>query len=456
MSLAGARRCTWGWIDDLKDDGIPADTLLVGFVQRQPPAPLRRGVADNQLYRYGDGLWEPKGDDEIQKRLMDMHPDGFEAAKVRNVRYLMRSIDPTMPNQPADHSKYLVNVKNGAVDITAHPHPTLVPHDPEFLFRYKVPHVYDPTATCPAIDAALATMFPDPEMVTLVHEIFGYCLLPGFSLKKAILLYSRQPGTGKSSLLNILGALIGHENEATVSLQDLDDHKFARASLQDKLINRSGDLGAYAPRTSSNFKSLVGGDPVLAEHKGQRQFSLVNTAKLLFAGNSFAGTHEGGAAYSSRWLVVPFTVAHEPNPDFLRAVTTPSELQGLLRHAIEGAARLVANHTFTRPAAVEEAEYMLRVETDSVARYVQECLDADPAGMMPGARTYSDYEAWVKDAGMKPVGRPNFYLRISDVPGASIREGRGRRKEIHGLKLVSPTTTPGSIVANWQKDQDGI
>jgi len=448
-----------GWTDEeytakVTADALPADTLLLDIVQDQPPAPIRRGVADSQLYRYAGGVWDTNGEDEVQARLLHLYPDGFEAAKIRNVRYLMRSIEPTMPSLPPEDAKYLVNVKNGTVDVTAHPRPTLGQHAPDYLFRYMIPHTYDPNASCPTIDAALAVMFPDPEMVTLIHEIFGYCLLPGFSLKKAILLYSRHPHTGKSSLLNLLGALVGHENEATVSLQDLDDHKFARASLQDKLINRSGDLGAYAPRTSANFKSLVGGDPVLAEHKGQRQFSLVNTAKLLFAGNSFAGTHEGGAAYSSRWLVVPFTVAHEPNPDFLRAVTTPSELQGLLRHAVEGAARLVSNHKFTRPVAVEEAEYMLRVETDSVARYVQECLDADPAGMMPGAKTYSDYEVWTKDAGMKPVGRPNFYLRISDVPGAAIKEGRGRRKEIHGLRIVSPTTTPASIVDGWREKQE--
>lgn len=436
---------------------IPADTLLLDLVQMQPPAPIRRGIADSQLYRYHDGVWDTKGRDEIQKRLLEMYPDGFEAGKIRAVRYLMEGIEPTMPSLPPDEAKYLVNVLNGVVDVTAHPKPALLDHDPDYLFRYQIPHAYDPTASCPTIDAALEYMFPDPEMVALIHEIFGYCLLPGFSLKKAILLYSRQPHTGKSSLLNLLGAMIGHENEATVSLQDLDDHKFARASLQDKLVNRSGDLGAYAPRTSANFKSLVGGDPVLAEHKGQQQFSLINTAKLLFAGNSFAGTHESGAAYSSRWLVVPFTVAHKPNPDFLRAVTTPSELRGLLRHAINGAVRLVTNNDFTKPFDVQQAEHLLQIETDSVARYMEECLTVDAASELAGAQTYSDYERWAKDGGMRPVGRPNFYSRLNDMPGVEVAEGRGRKKILKGLKIMFPTSSPASIVQGWKdKQSDGI
>lgn len=437
--------------------GVPADTLLISLVQMQPPAPLRRGIADSQLYRYHNGVWDTQGHDEIQKRLIEMYPEGFEAGKIRAVRYLMDGIEPTMPMLPSEDAKYLVNVDNGVVDVMAHPKPRLLDHDPDYMFRYKIPHAYDPQASCPAIDAALANMFPDPEMVRLIHEIFGYCLLPGFSLKKAILLYSRHPHTGKSSLLNLLGALVGHENEATVSLQDLDDHKFARASLQDKLINRSGDLGAYAPRTSANFKSLVGGDPVLAEHKGQRQFSLINTAKLLFAGNSFAGTHESGAAYTARWLVVPFTVVHQPNPDFLRAVTTPSELRGLLRHAVEGAARLVSNNCFSRPFDVEQAEHLLQIETDSVARYMEEVLTIDPAGELAGANTYADYERWAKDGGMRPVGRPNFYSRLGDMPGVEVTEGRGRKKILNGLKIMFPTSSPQSIVQGWKdKQSDGI
>lgn len=421
---------------------LPEDSLLLDLVQSVPPAPIRRGIADEQLYRYHDGVWDAYGEDEAQRRLDGLYSQ-YPASKLRAVRYLLHGIEPTMPPVPTEATKYLVNTANGAVDVLAHPAPALMAASPDHFFRYKIPHEYDPKAQCPAIDAALARMFPDPDMVQLVYEIFGYCLLPGVNLKKAILFHSRAPHTGKSSLLNLLGALVGQENEATVSLQDLDDHRFARASLQGKLINRSGDLGAYAPRTSANFKSLVGGDPVLAEHKGQKQFPLHNTAKLLFAGNSFAGTHEQGSAYTSRWLVIPFEVVHQPNPDFLAAVTTPDELRGLLRHAIEGAARLAARREFPEVAAVALAERALQRETDSVARFVEETLTTVPAATqtngLSGAGLYKDYEEWAKDGGMKPVSRPNFYNRVQDMPGAVIKEGRARAKMIFGYDVAFPT-----------------
>lgn len=418
--------------------GIPEDNLVVDLIQRQGTAPIRRAAADDQLYRYIDGRWDQGGDDEAQRR-MDFMFDAYPASKLRSVRYLLHGIEPDFPDFPPEDTKYLINVANGVVNVAAHPTPSLEKHSPDYFFRYMIPHDYDATATCPNIDAAIEKMFPDPDMVSLIHEIIGYCLLPGVNMKKAILFHSRAPHTGKSSLLNLIGALVGHANEATVSLQDLDEHKFARASLQGKLINRSGDLGAYAPKTSANFKSLVGGDPVLAEHKGQRQFALYNTAKLLFAGNSFAGTFEAGAAYTDRWLVVPFEVAHEPDPDFLVKVTTPEELQGLLAHAVRGAARLVARHHFPAPVHVELAMRQLQMETDSVARYVEESLSHDENGVLAGAKTYLDYKEWAKDGGMRPVGRPKFYERIGDMPGASIFEAKGRVKMIRGYTLQFPT-----------------
>jgi putative DNA primase/helicase len=431
----------------------PSDAKVLLMVQDQAPAPILRGH-DEQLYRYNGKCWDRRGTDEVQRRLEILFPEDFSAALARNVRYLLRGIEPLMPPAPPPETKYLINAANGTVDISTHPHPSLRPHDAADCFQYVLDHDYDPNASCPNIDASLETMFPDPDMVALVHEIFGYCLLPAFNLKKAILLYSRAPHTGKSTLLNLLGALVGSENEATVSLQDLDDHRFARASLQGKLVNRSGDLGAYAPKTSTVFKSIVGGDPVLAEHKGQQTFALYNTAKLLFAGNSFAGTHESGAAYTQRWLVIPFTVEHPSNPDFLNKVTTPEELRGLLAHAVRAAARLVARKEFERPAAVALAEASLQLETDSVARYVEETMTVvpdDPDARLDGPRTYEQYESWAKDGGMRPVSRPNFYTRLGDMPGISIVEGNSRKRFIKGVRVAFPSSDPSSVVAGWKK-----
>lgn len=429
----------------------PSDAHVLRLVQNEPPAPILRGF-DEQLYRYNGKCWDRRGDDEVQRRLDSIYGDDYSAALARNVRYLLRGVEPTMPAQPPAESKYLINANNGTVDIAAHPAPALRPHHPDYCFQYVLDHDYEPNATCPNIDAALETMFPDPEMVALIHEILGYCLLPGLNLKKAILFYSRAPHTGKSSLLNLLGSLVGPENEATVSLQDLDDHRFARASLQGKLVNRSGDLGAYAPKTSAVFKSLVGGDPVLAEHKGQQTFALYNTAKLLFAGNSFAGTHESGAAYSERWLVIPFSVQHEPDPDFLARVTTPSELRGLLAHAVRGAARLAARKEFSKPAAVELAEASLKLETDSVARYVEETLTVtgQEHDKLSGPKTYENYKTWAADGGMRPVGRPSFYTRLGDMPGLKIEEQHSRKRMICGAKTAFPSADPGAVVGRWK------
>jgi putative DNA primase/helicase len=290
----------------------------------------------------------------------------------------------------------------------------------------------------------------DPDMVGLFHEIIGYVLLPGLNLKKAIHFYSRETGTSKSTWLNVIGGLVGRENTTGISLQDLDDHRFHRASLQGKLLNSAGEIGSAAPKSSAVFKALVGGDPVPAEHKGDKMFMLHNTATMLFAGNMFANTHEQGDAYTSRWMIVPFIKQYAVNPDFFKTVSTPDELEGLLVHAVRGAARLLSRGGFPNPLPhqVEMAASKMALDLDSVARFSEECLSVGE-GELDGAATYNLYRSWAEDAGLRAVGRPQFYLRMADRPGVAVVEGRARMKKIMGVSIEFPVVS--NTGPEWRK-----
>lgn len=412
--------------------------------------PIRRSKEDGRLYTYDpdSGTWQWEDGTGIQERISILTGDDFSASKKRAVVNLAAHMRPTMEASGAA-TRGLINVKNGVVNLTTHPDPTLEPFSPAHFFRYSIPHNYNPAATCPNIDAALADMF-DPDMVDLFHEIIGYVLLPGLNLKKAIHFYSRETGTSKSTWLNVIGAVVGRENTTGISLQDLDDHRFHRASLQGKLLNSAGEIGSAAPKSSAVFKALVGGDPVPAEHKGDRMFMLQNTATMLFAGNMFANTHEQGDAYTSRWMIVPFTKQYRVDPNFYKTVSTPDELEGLLAHAVRGAARLLSRGGFPNPLPyqVELAASKMCLDLDSVARFAEECLVIAGDGELDGAATYNTYRSWAEDAGLRSVGRPQFYLRMADRPGVKVVEGRARMKKIIGATVAFPVV---SNSPEWRK-----
>jgi hypothetical protein len=77
------------------------------------------------------------------------------------------------------------------------------------------------------------------------------------------------------------------------------------------------------------------------------------------------------------------------------------------------------------------------LDLDSVARFAEECLSVGE-GELDGASTYNLYRSWAEDAGLRAVGRPQFYLRMNDRPGVAVLEGRARMKKITGVSVEFP------------------
>src|SRR5208337_5133071 len=90
---------------------------------------------------------------------------------------------------------------------------------------------------------------------------------------------------GKSTLINLIKALIGLKNVSSRGLQELEMNRFAKADLYGKLANLYADLPDTALRSVGIFKMLTGGDPITAERKFQNPFKFISGAKLIFSCN---------------------------------------------------------------------------------------------------------------------------------------------------------------------------
>ena len=97
----------------------------------------------------------------------------------------------------------VVNVKNGLVNIETG---KLDPHRPDFLTPTQLPVVYDPCATCPAIDKFIAEVFPE-DAHRIGYEIPAMLATPYTALQRAILLIGGG-ANGKSRYLALLVAFL--------------------------------------------------------------------------------------------------------------------------------------------------------------------------------------------------------------------------------------------------------
>lgn len=74
-------------------------------------------------------------------------------------------------------------------------------------------------------------------------------------------------GNGKSTFLEVVTKMLGSDNVSAVTLQALNDDKFAPARLYGKLANVFADLPPKALTSASIFKAIVGGDTISLERK---------------------------------------------------------------------------------------------------------------------------------------------------------------------------------------------
>jgi putative DNA primase/helicase len=382
------------------------------FVARRLAGLLRQQTAiatgGQALYVYRDGVYRAGGESDIRARVAEALGDDWKPSRADEViTYLRDTVPQLWESPPLDK----INVLNGMLyldDATF-----LDPHDPDILSPVQIGAEYDPAATCPQIDAFLDEVLPEGA-AQLVHELAGYLATPDNRRQKAVMLLGAGGG-GKSTLLSLLTAFIGHQNVSAVSLHTLDENTFATADLYGRLANVFADLDSRALKSSSIFKSITGGDAIRAERKRRDSFTFRPYARLVFSANEAPPTADSSAAFFDRWLVIPFDRTFRgtdaQDVDLLMKLTTPSELSGLLNHALRGLERLHISG-FTITGATERAAERFAIDSDSVAGFIDECCIVAAEATTNKKQLHQTYKRWCADGNRGQFSAVRFNARL--------------------------------------------
>lgn len=184
---------------------------------------------------------------------------GYGHLPVVELNYIKNSITSIPPEEASTSGKYL-NVLNGLLNLETF---ELEPHTPELLTIVQLPVVYDPDADSSVIDTFLRMVMPE-DCAPVLEEFAGYCLVPSMRYEKALMLIG-EGGNGKGTLIAALTAMLGKQNVAGVSLQDLAENRFAAADLFGKMANLHADIPNRILENTSRFKELVSGNLIRAE-----------------------------------------------------------------------------------------------------------------------------------------------------------------------------------------------
>lgn len=332
--------------------------------------------AGGSLYVYKNGVYVSDGKRHIEARVKSLANERNQTKVWSShlgreiATYISTGAQELQEKPPLN----IINVKNGLlyVDLETGEH-HLELHTPTHLSTIQLPVEFDEHATADEWIKFIETTFPD-DAKDLAWQIIAWLMIPYTSLQLAILLVG-EGSNGKSALLTAIKSFLGRKNVSNMTLQKIENERFAVANLFGKLANLCPDLPSTKLINSSMFKSIVGGDEIIGEHKNERQFEFIPFARLVFAANHLPESNDTSYAFFRRFLVVPFTrtiVESEQIPrEILDArLADPRQLSGVLNQALKALPNLIKNGLI-ESVSMREAKQEFRELTDPLAIWLE-------------------------------------------------------------------------------------
>jgi len=417
----------------VRDQGPDITEIAEMVMQRMVFATLRD---TEEVLFFEDGIYHSGGEVKI-KEIVHNLLKGEESS-----RLCTEVIGKVQRSTYIDRNEFFslkqghkIAVANGLLDLDSY---QLSPFDSKFFTMNKLPVAYDPHATCPKIYKFHNEVIK-PEDLSLLQEITGYLLwIWGNPAQKATMFIGKG-GNGKSTEIRLEIALIGKENISAISLHELEENRFAKAQLYNKMANFYADLSDRDLRSVGTFKAITGGDAIYAEHKNQRGFSFIPNVKLVFSCNNpprVPRNEEDSVAFFRRWnmLEFPFQFEGKENEDrnLLEELTLdPQELSGYLNWALEGLKQLRTNgfHFPTSQTAKEVQETYITL-SDPYKSFSNHCIIVGPELTVVKDELYQSFKKHCMKHGVSPVSRDSFFKNFKDLfdPGI-IQDYRPEKKD---------------------------
>jgi putative DNA primase/helicase len=208
------------------------------------------------------------------------------------------------------------------------------------------------------------------------QEYCGYTLWRHAQTFGKVMMLVGPTDSGKSTALKVIRHILGDENVASESLQNLVDTRWGRAQLVGNVANIREEVTPSGVEGVEMFKELTGGEAsVDAEFKGQKKFDFTVTQKFLFATNEVPSVEDADEAFYNRLLFVRFpdTVPQQDqDPDLDDKLKAESE--GILNWMLDGLDRLLEQQGFTGERGINEKKEICDAFGGVIDRFTYNCL----------------------------------------------------------------------------------
>jgi len=345
---------------------------------------LDSGLVRGDIYKFLEDKSYPKrvGDETI------IIPFAPTRAKVSDVVDAANKWCPIEDNPPCwleeiDRPKPtdLIVFRNGILDVNEYINGKikLYNSDPALFTFNSLPYDFDENANSTLWDDFLLDIFDgDQERIRLLAQWFGYNCVPDMSLEK-LLFCTGRPRSGKGTVLNAFGAMLGRNQYTSTSLRMLS-RRFGTQPLIGKLAAFMADVRVSDFRTSQaaleTLLHIVGGDPIGIERKHIGNLAeMYLTCRFTIVTNGLLEIQDNEDALRSKLNVLDFPKSYVGKEDFsLKKKIEHEAVRGLLiNFALKGLKDLREQHKFIEPESSKPILGSIRNANTPIFSFVDEC-----------------------------------------------------------------------------------
>ena len=387
-------------------------------------------ASENQFRRYSKtkGIYEPISESAVTSGILgnlelcaEFLPRRVQFASFLNLKNRQRL------KSVVDRAKDLLAVEDGDDFFQDRKHLHLAflngtlqidngqfhPSDPGRPVKENLPLNYDPEAHCDIFLGSFLANILEPAYIDLLQRYLSQ-VLEGINHSQTILVLTGDAGWGKSSLMKILGSMVGWKNVGIIREQLFrDEFELAHYHHKHFLFHPDMPTDFLDRKEASIFKQLVGGDPLWANVKGDDgRMTLQDHYPVILACNGKPRIHldSDTDAWLRRLVVLSLkTPDHEQHFGKMAELILKTESAGILNWLLEGRAKLAKDKLqLTQTPEQKESAATLLLASDSPAAFVRACLVKKRDGELGVVDLYEHYQKWCRENHVRPFASRAF------------------------------------------------
>lgn len=363
-------------------------------------------------YEAEKGIWIPNAEDYLRSYIATKKL--VKITKIRHINETIAAIKALAFSkesfEESDVNKIVL--ANGVYDLKEDSF--VGQFDPDLHARSSHPVIYEEGADCPTFIGFIKEVV-GAENVNFIFEWFGYNFYREYTIQK-MLFVQGVGGTGKSTVINILRAMIGDDNYSAVTLQYLMQERFAKIGLYRKTANFDTDAKPQYLADGATLKMLTGEDSIHADRKNKEPITFYNYAKLSFAMNELPPMRDFSGGLKRRMLIL------EMNKVLTKEVKEQypldqiiAEIPGIFNRAMEGLRQALSRRDFSISTSMQESVERWEKGNDVVALFLEDECDIGDGKKAPVSEVYPEYRQYCIDSGYKPLARNSFNQRLQEL-----------------------------------------